>query len=76
MNRRGFFSTVLFPFLPELKPATPEFLPVDWKGRVDLEEMHQGLWLVVEGKARSITGWNDNAQVVFADPENFGDWYG
>jgi len=66
MNRRGFFAALLAP--------VAGWRPVDWKGRVDLEEMYEGKWLVVDGQARSITGWNDNAQVVFANPEDVDVW--
>lgn len=76
MNRRGFFAALLAPLAISegSKNGQMSFRQIAWNNRVDLEEMHEGQWLVVDGQARPITGWNDNAQVVFANPEDFDVW--
>jgi len=74
MNRRGFFA-VLFAPLAISEGSKMPFRPVNWGDRVDLEEMHDGQWIVVDGQARRINGYNEFQQVVFANPEDVDDWW-
>jgi len=69
MNRRGFFAALLAPLVVPFarldKYFGPTyFWPVEWKGRVDLEDMYEGQWLVVDGQARRITKYKGTTKRI------------